>query len=102
MVELIRQHEGGPDAIVGHAGLHHVASFVDDFDTATEWLAAAGCERRLMACTPGGQRFAFHDARSTLGHLVEIYEPTPRLSGFYSMVREAATGWDGSDPIRVL
>jgi hypothetical protein len=102
MVELIHQHEPGTDAVVGTSGIHHVASFVDDFDDATDRLSTVGFERRLLARTRGGQPFAFHDARATMGHLVEIYERTPRLDGFYAMVRDAAAGWDGGEPIRVL
>ncbi|MGA9275922.1 VOC family protein [Ilumatobacter sp.] len=102
MVELICQHGAGPDPVVGTSGVHHVASFVDDLDTASAQLSADGFERRLFAHTAGGQGFAFHDARSTLGHLLEIYEQTAGLTRFYSMVRDAAVDWDGTDPIRVL
>ncbi len=34
MVELIQQHDPGPDPVVGTSGIHHVASFVDDFEVA--------------------------------------------------------------------
>ncbi len=34
MVELIHQHEPGSDPVVGTSGIHHVASFVDDFEEA--------------------------------------------------------------------
>jgi hypothetical protein len=102
MVELIQQHDPGPDPVVGTAGIHHVASFVDDFEVASAALAADGFPRRLKASTAGGQAFAFHDARPTLGHLLEIYERTDRLAGFYSMVRDASLAWTGNDPVRTL
>lgn len=102
MVELICQHDPGPDPVVPSSGIHHVASFVDDFDAAGDALIRDGFERRLLAHTSGGQAFAFHDARSTLGHLLEIYERTDRLAGFYDMVRDAAADWNGNDPIRTL
>jgi len=102
MVELICQHDPGPDPVVPSSGLHHVAFFVDDFDTAGQSLITDGFDRRLVARTSGGQAFAFHDARPTLGHLLEIYERTERLAAFYDMVRDAATDWTGTDPIRVL
>lgn len=102
MIELICQHDADPDPVVPSSGLHHVASFVDDFDRASDELVRDGFERRFLARTSGGQAFAFHDARGTLGHLLEIYERTDRLAGFYDMVRDAAIDWDGTDPIRLL
>ena len=100
MVELIHQHDPGPDPVVGSTGIHHVASFVDDFDAARAGLANDGFPCRLMARTAGGQAFAFHDARPTMGHLLEIYERTERLAAFYAMVRDAADGWTGNEPVR--
>jgi hypothetical protein len=102
MVELICEHDPGPDPVVGTSGIHHVASFVEDLDAAGDRLVADGFSRRLLAHTVGGQGFAFHDARPTLGHLLEIYERTSGLARFYSMVHDAAVEWDGSGPIRVL
>lgn len=102
MVELVQQHHPGPDPVVGTSGIHHIASFVDDFDTASAALSAAGFPRRLMATTSGGQAFAFHDALSTMGHLLEIYERTDRLAAFYAMVRDASVNWTGDDPVRIL
>jgi catechol 2,3-dioxygenase-like lactoylglutathione lyase family enzyme len=102
MVELIQQHDAGPDPVVGPSGIHHIASFVDDFDAASAALVAGGFPRRLQASTAGGQTFAFHDARPTMGHLIEIYERTDRLARFYAMVRDASLGWTGHDPVRVL
>ena len=102
MVELVQQHHPGPDPVVGESGIHHIASFVDDFDTADAALAADGFPRRLMATTSGGQAFAFNDSRSSMGHLLEIYEQTDRLDAFYAMVRVASDNWTGDDPVRVL
>ena len=46
--------------------------------------------------------FALHDGHAEHGHLIEIYERTAPLGRFYDMVRDAASGWNGADPIRVL
>jgi Glyoxalase/Bleomycin resistance protein/Dioxygenase superfamily len=102
MVELICQHDGGDDPIVAASGLHHVAHFVDDIDSAVAWLAGQGLPQALAARTGAGTPFAFHDARATRGHYIEIYERAERLVRFYEMVRDAATGWGGADPIRRL
>jgi hypothetical protein len=102
MVELICQHDDGAERIVGSHGLHHVAFFVEDFASASADLVASGCAEMLYAETATGMSFALHDARAEHGHLVEIYERTAPLGRFYDMVRDAADGWNGTDPIRVL
>ena len=45
-------------------------------------------------------RYAFHDSRADLGHLLEVYEPSPGLLALYATVAEAARSWDGDDPVR--
>jgi hypothetical protein len=107
MVELVCDHTVGPSPIadvVGPAGrgLHHVAHFVPSFASASEALVAAGHAEVLYANTSAGLPFAFHDAIASLGHMIEIYEGTPRLRSFYAMVADAAANWNGSDPVRVL
>ena len=102
MVELIRQHDGGHERIVGTSGIHHVAHFVGGFAAATAMLTAAGHAEVLYAETSTGMPFAFHDALAERGHLIEIYERTTALGRFYDMVRDAGVGWDGTDPVRRL
>ena len=107
MVELVQDHTVGPSPIVdvvgpGGEGLHHLAYFVDDLPSASARLTDAGWAEALFARTSSGQAFAFHDAVATLGHMVEIYEPTTGLLGFYAMVKQAADGWDGAGPVRVV
>jgi hypothetical protein len=96
MVELVQLHSGGPGPT---HGIHHLAFLVPDLAAA---LAEASWPVALWASTAGGQAFAFLDATADLGHYVELYEPSPRLLGFYRMVASAAEGWDGADPVREL
>ncbi|GIX20999.1 MAG: hypothetical protein KatS3mg120_2675 [Erythrobacter sp.] len=49
-----------------------------------------------------GTHPAFVDTRARLGHMLELYEPTPLLTGFYDMVAQAARDWDGRDLVREL
>lgn len=102
MVELICQHGGDDDAIVPASGLHHIAHFVDDFAATSAWLTAQQLPETLKARTRTGTPFAFHDARATRGHFIEIYECTEHLATFYETVRRAAEAWDGTDPVRRL
>ena len=109
MIEFLQQHGDGPSAChdlypagSGRYGLHHTSAFVDDIDTAIEHFEQQGMALAQDCVTEGGTRFSFVDASTTLGHMIELYEPTPLLLGFYDTVREAAQGWNGSDPIREL
>lgn len=102
MVELIHQHDAGADPVVGRTGIHHMAFFVERFGGAADVLRADGYDEVLYAETSTGMPFAFHDARSDRGHLIEIYERTGPLDRFYRMVRDASIDWDGGDPVRML
>lgn len=102
MVELICQHDGGQNPLVSTTGVHHIAHFVDDFTAAGAALTARGDTEAMYAETGSGMPFAFHDALTNCGHLIEIYERNGRLSRFYEMVRDASAGWAGNDPIRRL
>ncbi len=107
MVELFQQHGDGPSAVRDmfgpeDEGLHHVACFVDDLTAATKHYEGAGFPLAQAASTAVGVDFNFIDARSRLGHMIELYEPSPILTGLYDMVREVAAAWDGSDPLRPL
>lgn len=109
MIELVVQHN--PEGSALHEmyawdtvteGLHHGAVFVDDLAEAIARSGSEGAPLVQLSVTKGGTAFAFMDTRQPLGHMLELYEPTPQLTKFYAMVEEAAQGWDGSDLIREL
>ena len=109
MVELVVQHNPDDSALhemfphgSGKHGLHHAALFVDDLDAAIARFGAEGAPLAQLSVTTGGTAFAFVDTRVSLGHMLELYEPTPQLTGFYDMVAAAAQGWDGRDLVREL
>lgn len=106
MVEFVQQHGRDPSAMhdmypagSGRSGFHHTAHFVPDLDAA---IAEFGHPLAQLSETATGTRYAFVDATGTLGHMLELYEPTESLTGFYAMVAGAAQGWDGRDPVRAL
>jgi len=101
MVELLCEHHPSSHRVGPANGVHHVAFYVDDVATAQDLLTTAGFAEALYA-EASTTAFAMHDARHELGHLIEIYQDTPGLLGFYDMVRNAAAGWDGTEPIRRL
>lgn len=105
MVELVQDHGVGPSVVrdmfgPGQSGLHHLAFFVDDLDVATDALDRAGYPLAMSAIAGSGTRFHFVDARSTHGHMLELYAGTEHLRSFYAMVAAAAVDWTGSNPVR--
>ena len=109
MVELVVQHNPDDSALhemfpygSGAEGLHHAALFVDDLEAEIARFAAEGAPLAQLSVTSGGTAFAFIDTRAHLGHMLELYEPTPQLTGFYDFVADAAKGWDGREPVREL
>ncbi len=109
MVELVVQHNPDDSALhemfpygSGREGLHHAALFVDDLEAGIARFAADRAPLAQLSVTEGGTAFAFVDTRSRLGHMLELYEPTAQLTGFYDFVAAAAQGWDGRDLIREL
>lgn len=109
MVEFVQQNNPGPSvfrdlypeggALRGQ-GFHHVALIVDNLKAAMAHFEAAGHDTALYAEVAPGVGFAMMDCVASLGHFVELYEPTPPLLAVYDLVRGAAQDWDGVDPIR--
>lgn len=108
MMELVQQDKEGPSPFrdlyaPGEQGLHHVASFVSSIDETIENFERAGCPLATRAVTKNaGSEFAFIDTTSGTGHMLEIYEPSESLVGFYELVRNAARDWNRRDPVRDL
>lgn len=96
MIELVIDHTVGPSAVrdvvgPGGVGLHHVAWFVDDLPAWQAKLTGWGWPEAMYANT-ASQPFVFHDATAELGHMIELYQATPGLLGFYDHVRSLAAG----------
>lgn len=103
-IELIEQHSDTPSAYrdtfpPGQEGLHHMCTFVDDFDAEVENYrkqdAAVAFNGRA-----GNMRFAYVDTRASLGFMTEIIEDRQKTRDLFKMVADAAIDWDGTDPIR--
>lgn len=107
MVELISQVDEQPSALRDvfkrdQTGLHHVACFVPNLQDACHAYVAAGFELALQAKTCTGVEFVMVDTRNTLGHMLELYEPSEQLVSFYDFVARKAQGWTGERPVRFL
>lgn len=109
MIEFLQQQNPDPSAChdlypvnSGLYGLHHTAVWVDDLQAAIADFEDGGMPLAQISTTEFGTDFAFVDASATLGHMIELYEGDEELRRFYAMVKDAAQGWDGRDPLREL
>jgi hypothetical protein len=107
MVELVRQEDDSSITpfrdmfSVEQEGLHHTAIIIDSFEDTVKHFEDTGFELATRCRTLNGSvEFGFIDAVSTLGHMIEIYEGSPGLLGFYQMVKDASLNWDGRDLLR--
>ncbi|MEI6640954.1 MAG: VOC family protein [Novosphingobium sp.] len=108
MIEFVGQNNPGPSPFhdlfpegSGRYGLHHVAVFVDDVDAALADFARQGAPCAMRAEMNDGFVFAFADTSATLGHMTELYAPTPSLTGFYAMVAKAARDGSAEERARI-
>jgi hypothetical protein len=106
-IELIRQHNDAGSIYKawrdeGHEGLHHVCILVDDWAHARGVGADAGATVAQEGLVPNGGEVIYVDTGGGPGTMVEILKPGPGSREFFAMMREAARGWDGSDPVRRL
>lgn len=109
MIEFVQQNNPGPSAFrdmypegSGREGIHHVALFIDDVDASIAIYAAQGFDCALRAETGTGLVFAMIDTVAAHGHMIELYSPTPSLTGFYAMIAEAAREGVGDALIRPI
>ncbi|MGH6988454.1 MAG: VOC family protein [Stellaceae bacterium] len=105
--ELIEQHNDVPSVyreIVekrGH-GFHHFGVSAPDFDTALQAQQARGYELAYYAEPDHGIRVAYMDTTADLPGFIELIETGPAVEGLFTMMYQAAIGWDGTDPVRVI
>jgi len=109
MIEFVQQNNPGPSAFhdmypegAGRSGFHHVALIVGDLQAARREFTDAGLTEALYAEMNDGFAFVMVDDVARHGHMIELYEGVSALTSFYAMVKDAAKGFDGADPIRPI
>jgi Glyoxalase/Bleomycin resistance protein/Dioxygenase superfamily len=105
-IELMEINQLSPARVAEHFSgprprLHHIAWVVPppSVEQVRETLETHGAPGYLRANLDDID-VSFHDGSALLGHDVEIHADVEGLQGFFTMLREAAENWDGSDPIR--
>jgi catechol 2,3-dioxygenase-like lactoylglutathione lyase family enzyme len=111
-VELIAQADDHPSAFrdrlnAGSDGLQHVSAWVNKagYDADVARLKAAGVPIAHEGWLPGGgPRFAFFATdHAPGGFQFEVSDVgDPAFSAMGETIRQAAIGWDGSNPVRDL
>jgi hypothetical protein len=74
----------------------------EDMAHARGTCAQAGGTVVQEAIIPGGGEVIYVDSGGGPGTLVEIVKPSVGLRAAFAMMRDAARGWDGVDPVRRL
>ncbi|ODQ95968.1 VOC family protein [Mycolicibacterium holsaticum] len=106
-VELIQQEDQTPSVFTEFLaargeGFHQIAYWAEDFDATMQAVSAAGWPVVWSGGEDVGTRFAYVEPPNCPASVVEIMELTEITAGMAEFVRDAATDWDGSDPIRAL
>jgi catechol 2,3-dioxygenase-like lactoylglutathione lyase family enzyme len=84
----------------GRSGLQHVAYWTDRYDADLERLLAAGFKPVMGGEVGERGRFVYFDTEYHPGTVVELSEVAGPKGRMFDMIREAAAGWDGKDPVR--
>lgn len=106
-IELIEQVNAAPSAyrefLETHGpGLQHVSAWSADYDADLVRLAALGHRVLQDATIPGGVRLTYFDTGLHGGAVMEVLELHDRGRRMMAEIRDAALGWDGSNPRRTL
>jgi catechol 2,3-dioxygenase-like lactoylglutathione lyase family enzyme len=106
LVELTQVHAAQPDGlrdalVVPGGGVGHVAWLAESLSDEVARLEAAGLVAFHTGITGPASAVWFHGG-PLIGHPIEVLQQRPEILGFYEMVRAAADGWDGSEPLRIL
>lgn len=86
----------------GRSGVHHLGTFVDDYDAAMAHARSANVPVVLEGSLPLS-RFAYLDtSQNGAGPLMELISPLPPMLEMFDMIRTTAAQWDGTVPRRSL
>lgn len=106
-VELIHQDDDTPSIFTeflaaNGPGFHQLAWWPDDFESTMQAVQAAGWPVVWSGGEDSGVRYAYFEPPGGQATIIEIMELTDAFAGMAKLVRDAADGWDGTDPIRPL
>ena len=105
-VELVCPNDNQPSIwregpVGGKSGLHHAALYCRDYDATLDAYTKAGSEL-IFSGLMMGFRVGWIDTVRTLGFFVELIDANPVADAVFAGFRNAASNWDGKDPVRRL
>ena len=103
-LELIQQRCQTPSMYreflaAGHEGMQHWSSWPEDYDAIYDRALASGYSVGQEGDSPRG-RFVYFRQEGHPGTIIEMAHATPARMRIFGAIRDAAVGWDGTDPIR--
>jgi hypothetical protein len=106
-VELIQTRNDVPSmyrdfARSGRTGPQHVAYWTESFDADLERMRARGFEPVMSGEVGERGRFVYFDSDPNTGTVIELSEVAGPKGRMFRLIREAASGWDGRDPVRAF
>jgi hypothetical protein len=106
-LEVIAQEAGDASIYTeflasGREGFNQFAYWAADFDAAVQSVRDAGWPVVWSGGEADGVRFVYLEAADGPAPIIEISELNDATRGLGELVRAAADGWDGADPIRSL
>jgi Glyoxalase/Bleomycin resistance protein/Dioxygenase superfamily len=106
-IEVIQQQDDAPSIFTeflssGREGFQQFAYWTADFKATMQAVKEAGWPIVWSGGEDIGTRFAYVEPPNSPATILEIMELTEATTGMATFVRDAADGWDGSDPIRNL
>ena len=105
-IELIQQRNDAPtmyrDFVTsGHLGLQHLAYWTETYDADLARLTARGFKVGMSGEVGANGRFCYFEETATHpGAVIELSEVKGPKGKLFRLIREAAEGWDGTDPVR--
>ena len=104
-VELIQQRNDAPtmyrDFVQAKgSGLQHVAYWTQNFDADMARLSARGFKVGMGGEVGARGRFVYFETEYHPGAVIELSEVEGPKGRMFDLIRNAAVGWDGSDPVR--
>jgi hypothetical protein len=104
-IELIQQRNDAPSMYrdflaAGRPGLQHVACWTTNFDDDLARLTARGLSIGMQGEVGRNGRYVYFETEMHPGTVVELSEVAGPKGVLFRLIRQAADGWDGKDPIR--
>ena len=104
-VELIQQRNDAPtmyrDFVKAKgSGLQHVAYWTQSFDADMAMLTARGFKVGMGGEVGARGRFVYFETEYHPGSVIELSEVEGPKGKMFDLIRNAAVGWDGKDPVR--